>query len=258
MNSNLYEKILNHIKEKGSSSGYEIVKSLNLSWSDTIKLLDFLEKNGIICLDEIVDPTKPFATSVWKLCQPKNIVKEEVGAVGKDEMLGTVEGLILNPPLLRDIKKDFPAMGLMMGLMDSLEFIVSSTKKSLKIMMPYVGELLSILFTSHLQNLKKIDSIQVITEDRRENKRTIEPLKQFLPNLQVAYATKRESDVKVTGIHAKVLIADEEIAVVGTFNLLQIHLLVDYDIGVFVKGEVVHLLAKIFDDLWEQLTKPQS
>jgi len=77
--------------------------------------------------------------------------------------------------------------------------------------------------------------------------------------LQVVYATdySRAADkpIKVRGIHAKFVVIDDELAIVGTFNLTKYHLFVNYDIGLVVKGPIVKYLSEIYNYLWDYLMK---
>lgn len=239
------EKVVKYLKERGSACTLELVSETGLSWIEAVSTLSRLEREGLIRRVEVLDPTKPLATSVWKVQERKG------GEQAKAEGLGMVVSLILNPPLVRDLKSAPPAS---MGLLDSLSYIVNSASSELRVAMPYVGGLMTTLFTQHLQELKKLRTLKVITENTQENRRSLEPLAFFLPNLQVRYATRRVNGIKVAGAHLKVIIADRELAIVGTFNLTQAHLLVNYDIGLLVRGNVVAHLCSIFDAIWDAIS----
>jgi phosphatidylserine/phosphatidylglycerophosphate/cardiolipin synthase-like enzyme len=51
------------------------------------------------------------------------------------------------------------------------------------------------------------------------------------------------------------VVIDDELAIVGTFNLTKYHLFVNYDIGLVVRGPIVKYLSEIFDYLWDYLNK---
>lgn len=237
-------KIIEVLKALGKAPTLEIVRASGLRWADALRALTLLEGEGVVRRVEILDYTKPLATAVWALQKPA------APETAEGEALGSIISLILNPPLLRDLGRALPAS---MGLLDSLDYIVSSASRSLKVSMPYIGELMSTLFTQHLQDLRRVSLLRVITEDEQGNRRALEPLKSYLPNLEVLYATRRVEGVKVLGVHLKMIIADEELAIVGTFNLTQAHLLVNYDIGFLLRGSVVRRLNEIFDVIWNKL-----
>lgn len=239
------EKVVRFLKERGKACTLELVNEMDLSWVEALNTLSRLERGGLIRRVEVLDPTKPLATAVWEAKEKEKAEQSKV------EELGTVVGLILNPPLLRDLKNTPPAS---MGLLDSLSYIVNSTSSELRISMPYVGGLISTLFTQHLQELRKLKTLRVITEETQDNKRSLEPLSLFLPNLRVRYATRRINGIKVAGAHLKLIIADDKMAIVGTFNLTQAHLLVNYDIGLLVRGNIVRHLCLVFDTIWDALS----
>jgi len=237
------EKVLEYIRQRGRAPTLEIVKDTGLSWTEVADALASLEGSGVVEKAGLIDPTKPLSTTVWVL-RPARIPRALEGGIG------TVASLVLNPPLLRDLGRAPPAS---MGLMDSLNYIVQAASEALRIMMPYIGDLMSALFAQHLESLRGLRSIKVIVEDGTRNRQALEPLKLYLPNMQALYATKRSGGVKVAGAHAKLIIADEKVALVGTFNLTQAHLLVNYDVGLLVKGSVVSYLSEIYDALWNAL-----
>ncbi|MEM1847494.1 MAG: phospholipase D family protein [Acidilobaceae archaeon] len=236
-------KVIELLRRRGRASTAEIVREIGLGWAETLSALSALERSGAVKRVEVLDPTKPLATAVWELQSEE--LKEP------SSTLGVVVNLILNPPLLRDVGYILPSC---MGLLDSLSYVVSSASKGLRIAMPYVGELMTTLFMQHLQELKKVRLLRVITEDNVSNRRALEPMKVFLPNLEIRYATRVLGGIKVAGAHLKLIIADEELAIVGTFNLTQAHLLVNYDLGLLLKGEVVKHLSAIFDAIWEKVS----
>ncbi|MEM2188915.1 MAG: phospholipase D-like domain-containing protein [Nitrososphaerota archaeon] len=238
------EKVIELLKARRRAPTLEIVKATGLSWDEAIETLFTLENGGAVSRAEVLDLTKPIATAVWEL----RAEGAPESAEGRE--LGSVVSLILNPPLLRDLGSPPPAS---MGLLDSLSYAVSSASRSLRIAMPYVGDLMSALFAQHVQDLKRLSLLRVITEDTRSNRRALEPMRLFLPNLEVRYATKESGGVKVVGAHLKLIIADEDLAIIGTFNLTQAHLLVNYDVGVLLRGGVVRHLTAIFDAIWNKI-----
>jgi phosphatidylserine/phosphatidylglycerophosphate/cardiolipin synthase-like enzyme len=242
------EKVLECLRRRGRAPTLEIVKDTGLSWTEVADALASLEGGGLVERAGLIDPTKPLSTTVWVLRLAKAPQALEGG-------IGIVAGLVLNPPLLRDLSRAPPAS---MGLIDSLNYIVQAASESLRIMMPYIGDLMSVLFTQHLESLRGLRSVRVIVEDDARNRQALEPLKLYLPNMQALYATRRSSGVKVAGAHAKLIIADEKVALVGTFNLTQAHLLVNYDVGLLVKGSVVSYLSEIYDALWGAIQSSEA
>lgn len=235
--------VLEYLKSKGCAYVLQIANDIGISQSTVVEVLTQLEAQGLVHKSEVLDITKPFSTSKWCI----NMEKRQSRATVAEEQLGVVVGLIVNPPLINRLNY-VPSASL--GLMDSLNTIICSATQSLRIMMPYLADLLGIIFINCLDKLRRLSFIRIITEDVKNNKQALEALRQYLPNLEVLYATKYSGGAKVAGVHAKVIIIDESYVIVGTFNLTRAHMLVNYDIGVVIKGNVVKTLVKIFDDVW--------
>ncbi|MEM2425190.1 MAG: phospholipase D-like domain-containing protein [Candidatus Bathyarchaeia archaeon] len=244
MSENIREKLIDFLRKKNRACTFEIVEMTNFNWIEVLDNLFKLEKEGRVRRIKVLDPTKPLATAIWEICEC------EVAEETKAGELGIVTAIILNPPLLRDLYNCPPGS---MGLLDSLSYLVCHASQSLRIAMPYVGDLISTLFTQHLQELRRLSILRIITENTRENKCVLEPLKLYLDNLEFCYASIYSQGIKTLGAHLKLLIADENMAILGTFNLTRAHLLVNYDIGLLIRGDVVKHLCKIYDELWEKL-----
>jgi len=218
---------------------YPIDLAAKIPWQVLVEGLQELETSGIAKrVGRPLDPTKPFATTKWCLAEGPRV----------EEPFGVVVALVANPPVVDAVGEVPPGV---IGLMDSLSTVVCSSERSLRIMMPYLGELLPVAFMQCAARLRTLGLLRVLAEDIDSNRRALERLRRFMPNLEVKYATKIDGKVKVRGVHAKVIISDEAQALVGTFNLTQTHLLVNYDVGLLVRGRIVAVLAEVFDKLWE-------
>ncbi|MEM2483034.1 MAG: phospholipase D-like domain-containing protein [Candidatus Nezhaarchaeales archaeon] len=237
------ELILRVLKEKGGCAyALEVKEATGIPWRDLVEEITALESQNLIKKQgPPVDLTKPIATTKWCISEKTEESLESIE-------MGTVVSLILNPPVLRILR--IPPQG-SIGLVDSLQGFVCSASKNLRIMMPYLGDFVSLLFLNCADRLKGLSCMRIITERIQNNYVLLERLKRFFPNLEVAYATKEAGGVKVEGAHAKLIIIDEDYALIGTFNLTEAHLLVNYDVGVMVKGKVVKILADVFDKLWD-------
>ncbi|MEM0049742.1 MAG: phospholipase D-like domain-containing protein [Zestosphaera sp.] len=243
MSEDKKDLILRMLKEKGGCAyALEVKEATGMSWRDLVEEITTLESQNLIKKQgPPVDLTKPIATTKWCISEKSEGGLESIG-------LGTVVSLILNPPVLRILR--IPPQG-SIGLVDSLQGFVCSASKNLRIIMPYLGDFVSLLFLNCADRLKGLSRMRIITERNQSNYVLLERLKRFFPNLEVAYATKEAMGVKIEGAHAKLIIIDEDYALIGTFNLTELHLLVNFDVGVVVKGEVVRILAGVFDKLWD-------
>jgi phosphatidylserine/phosphatidylglycerophosphate/cardiolipin synthase-like enzyme len=246
------DSIIEVLKRAGGCAyPFELANELKADPNMVVLALLRLARQGLVYRDEAatIDYTKPLLTSRW-------CIASKLGqAPTQPEVLGEVISLILNPPLYKVLNgwlasKSFP------GLIDALRAYICGAKREVKIAMPYVGDFLGILMQECADRLRSIN-LKLITES--DSAGDVEPLKGYLPTLQVTYATDYSRavgrPVKVRGVHAKFVIIDDELAIVGTFNLTKYHLFVNYDIGLVVRGPIVKYLSEIFDYLWNYLAK---
>jgi len=60
-----------------------------------------------------------------------------------------------------------------------------------------------------------------------------------------------EKELKVQGLHAKVMIADQSQVLIGSFNFRFSHLHYNVGMGILLKGKIAEHYARIFDPIWE-------
>jgi len=249
------DNIIEALKKAGGCAyPFELANELRADPNMVVLALLQLARQSLVYRDETttIDYTKPLLTSKWCITNRPGQVPTQPEA---PKMLGEVVDLVLSTRLYKDLGgwltgKDFP------GLIDALKAYICGARREIKIAMPYIGDFLGLLLQECADKLHNV-KIRVMTE--RESAGDVEPLKVYLPMLQVVYATdySRAADkpIKVRGIHAKFVVIDDELAIVGTFNLTKYHLFVNYDIGLVVKGLIVKYLSEIYNYLWDYLAK---
>jgi len=241
-------KILEYLRARGGCAyAVEVREGAGVAWPELVEALAELEVSGLVYRrGEPLDVTKPVATTMW--------CAREGGQAGGPAAIGEVVGIVASPPVVRRAGGAIP---MILGLPEFLEEFVCSAREDMRMIMPYLSGLAGHLFARCLGALRGLKFIRVITEEEEGNIRTLERLKQYLSNLEVAYATRyaveRGVRVKVEGAHAKVIVVDGRYALVGTFNLTEVHLLANYDIGILVAGGAAAAIARVFDALWEAL-----
>lgn len=249
------DNIIEALKKAGGCAyPFELANELRADPNMVVLALLQLARQSLVYRDETttIDYTKPLLTSKWCITNRPGQVPTQPEA---PKMLGEVVDLVLSTRLYKDLGgwltgKDFP------GLIDALKAYICGARREIKIAMPYIGDFLGLLLQECADKLHNV-KIRVMTES--ESAGDVEPLKVYLPMLQVVYATdySRAADkpIKVRGIHAKFVVIDDELAIVGTFNLTKYHLFVNYDIGLVVKGLIVKYLSEIYNYLWDYLAK---
>lgn len=243
ISADILDKITALLKERGCLSAEIIREKLGYSWRDVINALMDGERRNLFERREPLDITKPVETALWCLKAEEH---EKDVETQQQCGWGYIESLILTPPLIYDLRRLPPGY---IGLMDFLKNYFCGAKKELRIMVPYLERLLEYAFSNCLREVSDL-KIRIITEEEENNLRTIELAKKFLKQLEVRFVTKVINGRKYKGTHAKLFIIDNEVAVIGTFNITRAHLLVDYDLGVAIRGPLVNYLIDIFDQIW--------
>lgn len=240
---NLRNEVISIIRDRRCAYTSELYESTKSSWADLIDTLMALEREGYVVRDgEPLDLTKPIATTRWCLSH---------GGEGGTNEFGFVEGLVVSGAVLKDLGAPL-RYGI--GLSEALSQIICGAKRSLKIMMPYISDFFSAIISNCLGDLARLPLIRVMTESNAQNRRVLGQISGYLPHLEVRYATKKNEDgTKIRGVHAKLVIIDDERALLATFNFTSTHLLVNYDVGVLISGNVVKILSEMFDALWKRL-----
>ncbi|MGC9014293.1 MAG: phospholipase D family protein [Thermoproteota archaeon] len=249
----LAQEVIDAMKQRGGCAYIqELAEALKEDEFEVFKVLVSLEAEGAVLRDSSspIDYTKPITTTKW--CLKKEVTELLSTSASYELSFGSVVGVVANPPLLKDAPnalKNAPVV----GLLDCIRQVLCSAHHQIDIMVPYIGDMLNVLCAECFSNLSRLRGIRIITERTNENVRLLESLKKFLPSLKVAYATQFSENVKISGVHTKVIIVDEETAIVGTFNLTNAHLFVNYDIGLVVKGPIVGCLVSMFNEVWDKL-----
>jgi hypothetical protein len=249
LTSDFQKRLIEAIKEFGGCAyPGELAVRLKVDAGTVALVLRQLAAQGLVYrLEEsVLDFTKPLLTSKW-------CIAEQQKAQVSSEVIGEVVDLIVNPKLYRDLGSYVQRMGFS-GTFDALKGYVCSSEIALKVMMPYIGDLLGVMLSECVERLSRVE-VKVITEVNSAS--SVEPIRGLLPNIKVLYATQYNQagskSVKVRGVHAKLILVDRRIAVVGTFNLTKYHLYTNYDIGVVLRGTVVGYLDELFEAVWNFL-----
>jgi len=247
--SDFQKRIIEAIKEFGGCAyPDELAVRLKVDAGTVALALRQLTAQGLVyrLKESVLDFTKPLLTSKWCIAGQQQVQE-------RPEIIGEVVDLIINPKLYQDLGTYTQRMGFL-GTFDALKGYVCSSEVSLKVMMPYIGDLLGVMLSECIERLSRVE-VKVITEIASAG--SVEPIKGLLPSIKVRYATQYTQaggrNVKVRGIHAKLILVDGRVAIVGTFNLTRYHLYTNYDIGVVLRGAVANYLDELFETVWALL-----
>lgn len=217
-----------------------------------------LLKNGLIrrIYTDSYDPTRPFDTASWTIDE-KEAIAEKIHE--PKAYASAYTKLVLSVPL--------SMLSLRLGLLnkydaldlhDAYTHVIEIAKNELKIMCPIIDAYALYPLVTKMINSKDL-KIRILTEleKSRDVLYLLESLK--VRNIEikdVARSVRYENyERKAFGIHAKLVIADDEVALIGTFNLSRHHYLVNFDLGFLLyDANIIAKLSSIFDELWNYVS----
>ncbi len=242
-------------REKRPLTTEYICSKLNMPKSIASSALYRLLKRGIIkrVYTKGYDPTRPFDTATW-------ILEEEIRST--EEALKAEEGiklgytkLVLSIPLsMLDLRTDLLNRYEALDLHDAYTHVIEMAKHELKIMCPIIDAYALYPLVNKMLNSKEL-RIKILTEIGK-SKDVIYLLESLeARNIEIKNVERKARyegyEKKAFGVHAKLIIADNEVALLGSFNLSRHHYLVDFDIGFLIYDPIiVNKLSSIFDELW--------
>jgi len=155
---------------------------------------------------------------------------------------------------------------------DAYREVVESTEKELKIMSPFIdayalypvvdkiskSSSLSVLILTEKDNLaKEFDAVHLLAVMKggglnikvRDAKIVAES--NIMDDVRELLG-KESRNYKTSGIHAKIIIADTAVALVGSFNFTRFHYLSNFDVGFLIYDRsTVKTLSDLFEEMWK-------
>lgn len=230
-------------------------ENFKVDFPEIVRCLISLRERKLIesVKDEFFDETKPWTTSLWKLVERKAVrPEEERPAIS----------LVISGALMEDMGE---AVEGAFSFFEALGEIVYSAKRELNIAVPYIDPAFTGVVATYRSHLRRLPELRVLTEFRKENIASLERLKNtILPNLKYRvigrYSLVRHGNesvrAKVRGIHIK-MIASENAALIGSFNMTEVHFLSNYDVAVLIRGELVDAVLRLFLKMWSLAKEPE-
>lgn len=154
---------------------------------------------------------------------------------------------------------------------DAYREVVESAEKELKIMSPFIDAYALYPIADKISKSSNL-SVRILTEKDNLAKEgdalyLFAVMKSGGLNIEVRDAkivaesgvmdavrellSRNSREYKTSGIHAKVVIADSSVALVGSFNFTRFHYLSNFDMGFLIYDKsIVQTLSKIFMEMW--------
>ena len=236
-----------------------ICNKLNISKSIASSALYRLLKRGAVrrVYTESYDPTRPFDTAAW-IIDEKALVAEKLSRAEERVELKYAKFVLSIPLSMLNLRTDLLNKYEALDLHDAYTHVIEMAKHELKIMCPIIDAYALYPLVTKMLNSKEL-RIRILTE-LNKSKDVLYLLESLesrnIEVRDVARTVRYEGyERKVFGIHAKLVIADNEVALVGSFNLSRHHYLVNFDIGFLIYDAfVVNKLSSIFDELWNYVS----
>ncbi|RLF00688.1 MAG: hypothetical protein DRJ59_06985 [Thermoprotei archaeon] len=241
--------------EKKELTSEELRRKLNVSLSQLSIALFELSKEGIVerKYTEEYDPTRPFDTVSWIL------VREAEEAPSPEILLRKGIRLVFSIPLsMHTVRARLLNRYRALDFLDAYTSVIELAKQEIKIVCPVIDAYGMFPVISKVAKNPQL-RVRIITE-LDKSKDLLYLIEVVSKNrFQVADATKTiryEDRVrKICGVHTKIVIADDEVALVGSFNFSKYHYFVNFDLGFLILNqEIVGILSKLFDELWNYVT----
>jgi len=231
-----------------------------------VNILLQAEREGLVqkVRDDRFDELKPLTSVGWKptdafkKLRPKVALKaqqktvEVTPAVVKAANYIPEARLVVSQPSfafsqLEELKKRIHAF----EAREAIEKVIIDAKKTLRVISPFYDELFMDLLSKHTSKLKMLDWIRIIADQEKDQARiTLKKAKALFPNAEIKYLYKGAEELKIGGIHAKILIADSSEALIGSFNFTHSHVVYNIDVGLLVTGKIVQDIAATYDTIW--------
>ncbi|MCC6004099.1 MAG: phospholipase D-like domain-containing protein [Thermofilum sp.] len=230
-------------------------ENIKVDFSEIVRCLISLRERKLIetVKDEFFDETRPWTTSLWKLVEKKTVrPEEERPAIS----------LVVSGALMEDAGDVVEGA---LSFFEALGEIVYTARRELNIAAPYIDPAFTGIMVNYRSHLRRLSELRVLTEFRKENVVSLERLKNtILPNLKYRvigrYSLVRHSGgsvrAKVRGIHLKILVS-ENAALIGSFNMTEVHFLSNYDVAVLIRGELASAVLRLFLKMWDLAREPE-
>ena len=250
----------------------EILQKVGISGkkATTGQLVNILlqaEREGFIekVRDERFDDLKPLTSVAWKptiafnKLNVQKLPKSQPEPVETKTVLPTILDyeadlrLVISQPSFAFTQLDELRKGIhALEAREAIEKVIIDSKKTLRVISPFYDELFIDLLSKHTSKLRSLDWIRIIADQEKDQaKITLDKVKALFSNTKIKYLYKGAGGFKIGGIHAKILLADENEALIGSFNFTHSHVVYNIDIGLLVTGRMAQDIAKAYDTIWE-------
>jgi len=239
-------------RARGPVTSKDLLRRINCDEYELARVLLKLSSEGVVerVYTREYDSLQPFYTSSWRLsATPAQTERsyERGSPQAKIQLVASVPVALNREDLLNKYG--------LVDFSDAYISLVEIAERELKIACPYIDEFgISSLITKMRKSTSLV--VHILTELSKSpilsyylklfaDRLLVKDFSKILPSSEGGRSTK------LLGLHTKLLIADDSVALLGSFNLSKYHWLVNFDLGVLLHDSaVVSRLSALFEELW--------
>jgi len=248
MSELIKKEIIDFLKKHRQAQYSQILNAVSADEIEVLNALLELEYEHVVKRLGGPDPSSPLTSSTWTIIAPR--LEEKSSHHVEEQEKNALIIVSSMPSFLRDkLRILYKELGII-SYEEALFYIAKKSTEKLRIISPFVDDL--ILFILHKTHAKRI---YLLTEEQNS---VIEKALKIFP-LEVRLIHERDEKAgKISGIHAKVLIADLKLALIGSANIRYNHFIFNLDVGLMIyHRKIVERLVRLFDFLWAE-AKPYN
>lgn len=265
--SSLEYEVLRTCQQLGVPTAEEIMGAISESGQKTTvsQIIDALlreELAGAVkrVQDERFDRLRPLTSVGWRVTvvppapATTPTAQKEVRPPSESGYAGNVRLVFSQPSFaysaIEDLKKTTGAM----ELREAMEFVILSAKRSLRVMSYNYDIMFADMLSRYTSQIKSIPTLMLVAdEDRDATRQALTKIMGLFPQARVKYFYRSSplQRSKTGGVHAKMILADDTRALLGSFNLSSSHTMLNFDAGILLEGAVVRDLVSAYDTIWD-------
>ncbi len=198
------------------------------------------------------DESRPVSTISWLLSRETEQSPANKGSVREPSNVDEAMIVVSQPIFLSTRGVDLRNLGMpVLEVREAMEKVVMDAKRELRIACPYYDELFIDVLSGHAQSVSQLSFVAVLAE-------SMDPILvkacSLFQNTKVRTLYRGTSagpgNLKVQGIHAKLMVADRSEVLIGSFNFRFSHLNYNVDLGLLARGRIADHYATIYDSIW--------
>jgi phosphatidylserine/phosphatidylglycerophosphate/cardiolipin synthase-like enzyme len=257
MSENLPKRIIAVLQQNPSLRIEEVSARLSRNYGINVKLSELidaliaLEKEEVVrkIRDEEFDPYKPLTTIKWQLTRPEILPVETLQPPLEEAWIVTSRPIY--SPLWASLDKILKESKTL-TTEEAVHKLILDSENTLRVACPYYDEIFASILYKAADRVSRLSEVRILYEEENP---VLFKIKGLLSNISVKSLIRREpvKGLKYVGMHAKLLIADDKEALLGSFNLRAQNIYYNFEVGLLLKGELARKLKDLYDAVWDSV-----